>query len=164
MLLFRKRAREIFIVRLWINLDLPNIYSMGNCLRVRVTLECPIFAWRTSVKYLWKKFSTNIANWVAQDLVGSRAAVFVGAKSYEPNSVRCAVEARQRRNCLTVDDIVFYYCRWRHALIVLTMSCALFYFPMAIVSIDQNLTSRLKIPLKLTWFNEHSFETGDDFA
>ena len=59
------------------------------------------------------EFSINVANWdrVAQDGVGWRAAVLIGAKSYEVNRVQRALETRQRRECPTMDDsTVLYYC------------------------------------------------------
>ena len=59
------------------------------------------------------EFSINVANWdrVAQDGVGWRAAVFMGAKSREENRVQRAVDNRQRRKAPTMDDsTVFYYC------------------------------------------------------
>ena len=47
---------------------------------------------------------------VTQDRVGWRAAVLIGAKSYEENRVQRAVENRQRRKCPTVDDSTVFYC------------------------------------------------------
>ena len=55
----------------------------------------------------------TVANWdmVAQDQVGLRATVLRGGKSYEDNGVQRAVENKQKRKCLTVDDsTVLYYC------------------------------------------------------
>ena len=74
----------------------------------------PKLLFKDQCKASMMEFSINVANWdmVAKDRGGWRAAVLMGAKSYEENRVQRAVQNRQRSKCPTVDDsTVFYYCR-----------------------------------------------------
>ena len=93
-------------------------YYMGNRVRAHITLDDPSFASQTSVKHpsysFLLMFSINFVNWdmVAQDRVGWRAAVLIGAKSCELNRVQHTVDNRQRGKWPTVyNSTVFYYCR-----------------------------------------------------
>ena len=108
----------------------------------------PKLRFKDQCKTSMTEFSINVANWdmVAQDEVGWRAAVFIGAKRYEENRVQCAVENRQRRKCPTVDDsTVFYYCRHCQKPCRSRIGCLsherrcskIIHFPLPIVFIDE---------------------------
>ena len=96
------------------NSRIPKQILYGELFEGTRNIGRPKLGLKDQCKTAMMEFSINVANWdmVAQDRIGWRSAVLVGAKNYQENRVQRVIESRQRRRFPTVDvSTVSYYCR-----------------------------------------------------